>query len=253
MNQNITPKLVTREQYVEMLIDSSFQDASEMEQGFMSWCQKHTPIWREMGHDEMWIRQRIESARITRHVHHQLKEQGLTMLEIREALRRSYADYPQLYDLAVARERLYPGLLQYRGDAYDLRHRYTLRVLLHEADKRAYAACCRWEDRPEPDPEKGGIEQPEQWCVKRDLSTVEELQQGLALCNYLISLLEVPAKLTSDQITTRMYEHGQRLRDVFIEKYGYLPEESTIPYIPVTIEGPQDHDVYYVGISSQQV
>ncbi len=52
--------LVTREQYIEMLIDASFWDASEMESGFTSWCEQHVPTWRKQGYDETWIRQRIE-------------------------------------------------------------------------------------------------------------------------------------------------------------------------------------------------
>ncbi len=82
--------LVTRDQYTEMLIDDSFRDASEMESGFMSWAQRHAPIWRELGHSEAWIRQRIETAQITRGVHRRLKEQGLTMLEIRGELLPAY-------------------------------------------------------------------------------------------------------------------------------------------------------------------
>lgn len=252
MDQNVTPKLVTREQYVEMLIDASFQDASEMELGFWSWCQKHASVWREMGHDESWIRQRIESAQITRTVHRRLKEQRLSMLEIREALRQSYADYPQLYDLAVEREHLHPGPLQYRGDAYDLRARYTLRVMVYEADKRAYELLCHWHSQQVPSPEEAFSEQPHHARI-RDLSTVEGLQQSLALCQYLIQLFEGPEKLTSDQITSLMYTQGQQLRVAFIAKYGYSPEDSAVPYIPITIEGPQDHDVYYARISNQQV
>ncbi len=118
MKENV--RLVTREQYIEMLIDASFQDASEMEEGFMSWCEHHVPIWRQQGHDEMWIRQRIETARITHGCHRTLKARDMTMLEIREELRKSYADYPELYDLAVERERLSPGPLQYRGNTSDL-------------------------------------------------------------------------------------------------------------------------------------
>jgi hypothetical protein len=49
--------LVTHEQYVEMLIDASFRDASEMESGFMFWCERHVPTWRKLGYDEAWIRQ----------------------------------------------------------------------------------------------------------------------------------------------------------------------------------------------------
>src|SRR5437588_10424271 len=92
--------LVTREQYVEMLIDASFQDASEMEVGFLSWCERHVCIWREKGYDETWIRQRIEMAQRTRGLHRTLKQRGLTMLEIREELRKMYADAPDLYDFA---------------------------------------------------------------------------------------------------------------------------------------------------------
>jgi len=44
--------LVTREQYVEMLIDASFQDAAEIELGFMSWCERYIPVWRKQGYNE---------------------------------------------------------------------------------------------------------------------------------------------------------------------------------------------------------
>jgi hypothetical protein len=108
--------LVTREQYVEMIIDSSFQDAAELDSGFMDWCERHVLVWRKQGYDEMWVRQRVETAQITRSLHRKLKEQGLTMLKIRDELRKAYANHPELYDLAVERERLHPGLLRYRGE-----------------------------------------------------------------------------------------------------------------------------------------
>src|SRR5215472_6306189 len=142
--------LVTREQYLEMLIDASCWDASEMESGFASWCERHVPTWRKLGYDETWIRQRIEMAQSPRGLHRTLKEQGLTMLEMREELRKAYADHPELYDLARARERLHPGLLRYRGNTSDLRQRYTLRALVYETDKLAYEQFCRWNDQPVP-------------------------------------------------------------------------------------------------------
>jgi 1,4-alpha-glucan branching enzyme len=95
-----------------------------MEAGFMSWCQRHIPIWRQQGYDEMWVRLRVETAQITRGLHRTFKQQGLTMLEIRDELEKRYADYPELYDLARERERLHPGLLRYRGNTSDLRHPY---------------------------------------------------------------------------------------------------------------------------------
>ncbi|MGH2479530.1 MAG: hypothetical protein ACRDHW_07750 [Ktedonobacteraceae bacterium] len=42
-----------------------------------------------------------------------------------------------------------------------------------------------------------------------------------------------------------METRGQQLRAVFIDHHGYRPEESFTPYIPVTIDGPQDHDEYH--------
>ena len=83
--------LVTREQDIEMLAEASCWDASEMDSGFMSWSQGHVPTWRQQGYDETWIRQRIGMAQITRGLHRKLKEQGCTMLEIRDELHKAYA------------------------------------------------------------------------------------------------------------------------------------------------------------------
>jgi hypothetical protein len=237
--------LVTREQYVEMLIDASFKDAAEIEFGLLSWCERHTRIWREQGYDELWIRQRIETAQASRGLHRNLKEQGLTMLEIREILRKAYAEYPELYDLARAREQIHPGPLLYRGNTSDLRQRYTLRVLVYETDKLAYGQFCRWNGLPVPDPESDFLEQPKDIRVVRDLSTVEELEMMLALSTYGFQLFDRPEKCPKDQIAPCMEAYGKQLRAAFIAKQRYKPEDSATPYIPVTIDGPQDHDVYY--------
>ena len=85
--------LVTREQYVEMLIGASFKDAAEIESGFMGWCERHVPIWREQGYDETWVRQRIETAQATHSLHCKFKEQSLAMLESRDELRKAYATH----------------------------------------------------------------------------------------------------------------------------------------------------------------
>jgi hypothetical protein len=237
--------LVTREQYIEMLIDASFRDASEMESGFMSWCERHAPTWRKHGYDETWIRQRIETAQLTRGLHRKLKEQGLTMLEMREELRKTYVDYPELYDLAIARERLHPGPLRYRGNTGDLRQRYTLRVMIYDTDKLAYEKFCRWGGLPVPSPDGVFLEQPDAVRVVRDLSTVEELELALAMSKYMLHFFDAPDNLTKDQICSLMEAHGKELRATFIATHGYRPEDSTTPYIPVTIDGPQDHDAYY--------
>ena len=237
--------LLTREQYIEMLVESSCWEASEMESGFLSWCERHVPTWRKLGHDETWIRQRIETAQITRGLQRKLKEQGLTMLEIREELRKAYADHPELYDLARERERIHPGLLRYRGNTGDLRQRYTLRVLLYDTDKLTYDRFCRWGGLPVPDPVSIFLEQPDSVRVVRDLSTVEELELALALSRYALHLFDAPESLTKEQLASLMETHGKQLRTAFIARHRYPPEDSTTPYVPVTIEGPQDHDAYY--------
>jgi hypothetical protein len=237
--------LMTHEQYVEMLIDASCRDVSEMETGFISWCERHVPIWRQQGYSETWIRQRIETAQNTRGLHRQLKEQGLTMLEIRDELRKLYADDPELYELALERAHLHPGLLRYRGNTGDLRQRYTLRVMIYETDKLAFEKYCRWSGLPVPGPERTFFEQPDTVRVVRDLSTVEGLELMLAMSRYALHLFDAPENLTGDRIAQLMEAYGKQLRATFIARHEYRPEDSTTPYVPVTIDGPQDHDAYY--------
>lgn len=237
--------LVTREQYIEMLIDASFEDASEMESGFTFWCERHIPTWRKQGYDETWIRQRIETAQSNRGLHRKLKGQGCTMLEIRDELRKTYADHPELYDLARERERIHPGLLRNRGNTGDIRQRYTLRIMIYETDKLAFEKLCRWNGLPMPSPDSVFCEQPDTVRVVRDLSTVEELELMLAMSRYALQLFDAPENLAKDQIAPLMEAHGKQLRATFIAKHGYRPEDSTTPYVPITIDGPQDHDAYY--------
>ena len=239
------PRLGTRDQYIEMLIDASFRDATALEKGFLSWCSHHVPIWRQLGHDETWIRLRIEAAQHTRDLHRMLKEQGRTMLEIREELRLRYADYPELYDLAKERERVRPGPLQYRGNTSDLRQRYTLRILVYETDTTAHHAFCSWSGRPLPGPDQIFVEQPDEVRIIRDLSTVEELELQVAMSRYFLRLFDTVSHPDTEQIALRMEAYGAQLRAAFIATHGYPPEDSATPYIPVTIDGPQDHDAYY--------
>ena len=126
------------------------------------------------GYDETWIRRRIETAQSTRVLHRKLKEQGFTMLEIRDELRKTYADHPELYELAIERERIQPGLLRYRGNMGDLRQRYTLRVMIYETEKLTFEKFCRWCGLSVPGSWSAFFEQPDHIRVVRDLSIVEE-------------------------------------------------------------------------------
>jgi hypothetical protein len=65
------------------------------------------------------------------------------------------------------------------------------------------------------------------------------------MSRYTLQLLEAPEKLTHEQISLLMEAYGKQLRATFIAKHGYQPEDSAAPYVPVTVDGPQDHDAYY--------
>ena len=145
----------------------------------------------------------------------------------------------------MERERLHPGLLRYHGNTSDLRQRYTLRVMVYETDKLAYKKFCCWSGQPVPGHDSIFFEQPDSVRVVRDLSTVEELEVALAMCRYTLQLLEAPEKLTQEQPSLLLEAYGKQLRATFIAKHGYRPEDSLTPYVPVTIDGPQDHDEYY--------
>jgi hypothetical protein len=230
---------ITRDEYVDLLTDSAMQEGDDMAEGFMVWCNKHVPVWRAAGRDEAWIRQRIESARATQSLHETLRQKGFSRAQRRAVFREMYQDMPAMYDLMMERERTEPHLSIIYGTPNDLMQRYTLRVMLYETEKANYERLCRWRDRT---PEVESYTENESMRHIRDLSTVEELEFALALARYLGTLLEAPMRLTAAQIGRRMEQHGQLLRQRFIEKYGYPPEQSTTPRIAVTINGPIDPD-----------
>lgn len=130
------------------------------------------------------------------------------------------------------------------GNTDDLLQRYTLRVLVYEADKLTYQKFCTWGDIPF-DPDEPFHEQPDAVRVVRDLSTVEELQLMLAMTRALGAIFDEPRTTTREETARLAQEQGKLLREQFIAQHGYKPEESTTPYVPVTIHGPEDHDEYY--------
>ena len=230
---------ISREEYVEMLTDSSLKEADEMGEGFGEWVQRHAPQWHEQGRDETWIRQRIASAQSNFQLHKVMREKGMTREQRRIFIRQMYTDMPEMYDMMIARERAEPHVSIIRGTTEDVLQRYTLRVLVYEADKASFVAFQRWAGLPPSPFVEGSTKQ-----HIRDLSTVEELNMALLLAQYIQACCEIRPKLTKAQINARMDQRGKELRAEFIARYGYKPEESTTPRIPVTIDGAVDPDEY---------
>jgi hypothetical protein len=143
------------------------------------------------------------------------------------------------YDLILERERDNPHISIIRGDTDDLMQRYTLRVMVFEADKANYERFCRRAGLPVEE-----FQENDSIRYIRDFSTVEELELALAMAQHLGRYLDTPEPTTSAEIGGSMQAYGRALRAVFIERHGYKPEESTTPRIPVTINGPVDPDDY---------
>lgn len=234
--------LMTREQYAELLAEASFREAALMERGLLIWGEKHVPHWREHGRDEQWIRQRIKLAQSTRSLHRAMRQRGWSIMEIFEELRKMYIESTELYDAALADEEKSPGPLRYRGNTGDLRLRYTLRVLLYETDKLVYNELCRLYEQTD-NPEAVFAEKPNTRVI-RDLSCVEDLELMLSLSSYTLRLYLALEQLPDDDLMPLIHAEGERLRAHFIEQHGYAPEDSAVPYIPVTLDGPQDYEEY---------
>ncbi len=203
---------MTGEQYVEMLIEASSWEASEMESGFLSWCQRHVPTWRRQGYGETWIRQRIETAQTARGLQRTLREQSLPMLEMREELRRRTQ---LIQNSMIWRENASPstlacftivGIQAISGNAIPCASCSTTQINLPMRSFVAGVACrCRA-------PGSIFLEQPDTVRVVRDLSTVEELELALALSRYGLHLFDAPESLTKDQLASLMEAHGKKLR-----------------------------------------
>ncbi len=149
--------------------------------------------------------------------------------------------------MMIARERTEPHVSIVNGTTEDLLQRYTLRVMVYEANRAAFNAVEEWAGRSPPrpfaeDPTHTGI---------RDFSTVEELNLALQLQHFIQLCCEIRPKLTQKQISQRIDVFAKGERAAFIARYGYKPEESTVPRIPVTSEGPVDPEAYRQRLKQQ--
>lgn len=232
---------ISRDAYIDQLIESSMREAKEMEAGFAAWSAQHVPTWRELGRDETWIRLRVASAQSTRTLHRTMQARGFTNAERRLELRRIYEGLPDMYDLMVERTGQSATPPPVHG-TMDLHLRAALRILVHDADEAAYVAYCRWAGVP-PLPFE------EQTTIReiRDFSSVEELEMALLLAQHMQTVFQTDPPLTRDQIAQVLEAYGAELRVGFIARFGYPPEQTTTPRVPVTIDGPVDRDDYFAA------
>ena len=82
----------------------------------------------------------------------------------------------------------------------------------------------------------------------RDLSGVEELQLQVALTNYKLQTLQDGRGVALDELLAQLDAFALQARTSFIARYGFSPEEASVPFIPVTTAGPVDHDDYYAAL-----
>jgi hypothetical protein len=174
-----------------------------------------------------------------------MREAGLTpgqqRKRIREALIASHEGGVDLYHLMLLRTGDQEP--QHYGVTDDLVQRYTLRVLLHDTEQRCQEAFHRWADLP-PEP----FQEPDDIRVVRDLSGVEELQLQLALTNYKLQILQQAQSVTLEELIAAIDGWATQARTSFIARYGFSPEEASVPFTPVTTAGPVDHDDFYAAL-----
>jgi hypothetical protein len=59
-------------------------------------------------------------------------------------------------------------------------------------------------------------------------------------------------RLSRDALEKAFATWGQAARQDFLQKHGFLPEEATTPFTPVTVDGPLDHDEYYAALRAEE-
>jgi hypothetical protein len=241
---------VTRAEYIELLVDEALAEARELEDGFLNWCKQQVPVWKSMGREETWIRERIAKAQQTRRLRQELIAAGYSEEERRQVVRKAYNAFPQLYELMLEREANDPEgprVSVIYGTTDDLLTRYVLRQLVSAADRANYVLFGRWQGVSDTEQlaERAATfaESPDDEFI-RDLSTIEELRLLLRLAQGVHGVLEQAEGKSFGELESAFHRVGQEARSWFVATYGYAPEQSTTPRVPITLNGPEDGEVH---------
>jgi hypothetical protein len=237
----------TRIEYFEQLADECLRDYASMQRGFIAWAEEHVPRWQALGMREGQRRLRIDVARNSFVLCQQLEAEGATPGQIRKRLRMRYEDARSegldLYNLMLQRtDQTEPP---HYGTTEDIVQRQALRIMIANAEVAVTQAYCAWTESPDT---------PNTHATQSiyDLSGVEELELHLGMLRFQQQCFAQRPRLPSEAVETEFYTWGQAARQEFFRKHGFMPEEATTPFIPVTVEGPVDHDVYYAALRAEE-
>ena len=237
----------TRIEYFEQLVDECLHDHASMQLGLIEWAEEHVPRWQALGMREEQRRLRIDVARNSYVLCQQLEAEGATSGQIRKRLRMRYEDARSegldLYDLML--QRMDQAEPPHYGTTEDIVQRQALRIMIANAEVAVTQAYCAWAE---------SLDTPNTHATQSiyDLSGVEELELHLGMLRYQQQCFAQRPRLSSEALETEFYTWGQAARQEFFRKHGFLPEEATTPFIPVTVEGPVDHDVYYAALRAEE-
>lgn len=241
----------TRVAFYDSIVDECLRDAALMRDGFMHWAEEVVPHWEAIGLREAPRRERIEAARAVSLLCQQLEAADATPGQIRKQLRTLFegirAEGLDFYELMLKHtgQREPP----HRGTTDDLVQRQALRIMVAQAEIAAERAYCMWAERTDaPDTQalRGNRDR------IYDLSGVEELQLHLGLLRYQQTCFAHRPRLSREALETAFFTWGHAAREDFHRTHGFLPEEATTPFTPMTIAGPVDHDEYYAALRAEE-
>jgi hypothetical protein len=246
-SMTLSTRAPTRIAYFEQLVDACLHQVSLMRRGLMHFAEEQVPHWEALGMGEVQRRRCIEVARDASSLYQLWEAACATPGQIRKHLRTRFEairfEGQDLYDVMLKRT----GQTEppHAGSADDLVQRHALRIMVANAEDALTQAYCAW---------AGNANAPDTSTLRSiyDLSGVEELELHLGLLRYQQRCYAQRPRLSSEALATAFHAWGQTARQDFLRQHGFLPEEATTPFTPVTVEGPADHDEYYAALRAEE-